>query len=379
MNPLPCFSSIAALAALLPAQLTIADGNMQAVFGALSPTSHAPRSFQLRSDALAINHAFESGWYYRIAGDSRESSFRNIGGLVEAPAGGEHGDRDFADVDARGLLKASLDYDIYDCGPASGVVVTRLTLMNRSAAPLTVDVFCYHDLDIAGSFGNDVCTGTNSSHYVTDPSGVQVEVRALGNDLSAVGAYPTIRDLLTNTTVDNLPGTLPPFTGDYTGAFQWQNRTLQPFEQKSFNVYLVVDTAGASLPINEHYGAGSSIGFEIHTQTVAVQDNSTTRGLLVQMKGAPPSTLQRFVASDAPWVPAPFIPGLDFWVDPFAVLGTFGDMTSPSGEAVQLFLIPPIPYLAGINVYFQAFTLDFAAPNGFAQWSAGLRIRLGKI
>ena len=26
-------------------------------------------------------------------------------------------------------------------------------------------------------------------------------------------------------------GALPPFTGDYTGAFQWQNRTLQPFEQ----------------------------------------------------------------------------------------------------------------------------------------------------
>ena len=33
----------------------------------------------------------------------------------------------------------------------------------------------------------------------------------------------------------------------------------------------------------------------------------------------------------------------------------------------------------GVRIEVAAFTLDFAAPNGFAQWSAGLRIRLGKI
>ncbi len=370
----------AGLTAAAVAQATITDGNMKVTYGALSPTSQSPRSFALFGDALAIDHGFQSGWYYRIAGDTREFSLRNVGGVTQV-VGPVHADRDFADVDARGLLKASIDYDIYDSGPASGVAINRLTLMNRSNAPVTVDVFCYHDLDIAGNFANDVCTGNNSSHKVTDPSGVSVELRALGNDLSAVGVFPTVRDLLTNTAVDDLPGTLPPFSGDYTGAFQWQNRTLQPFEQLSFVVWQIVDTAGSALPLVQQYGAGSSSAFEIHTTTIALQDNSAPRTLQVQMKGAIPGVQYLFLACAAPSaVATPFF-GVDLWVDYSSFLGTYGHgmVVSPTGEASEPFSIPPSPYLTGIMVFFQAFAEDVTAPNGFAHWSAGLGVRVGKV
>src|SRR5690606_33430942 len=159
-------------------------------------------------------------------------------------------------LDARGLLKASVDMDIYSAGSASGVVISRLTLMNISNAPLTVDAFGYTDLDVAGTSGNDSCTGTTDRHYVTDPSGVQIELRGINAMASDVLAYPVIRTALTDTAVDNLSNALPPFTGDYTGAFQWM-ATLQPFEQRTFTIVMAVDTVAAMPPVVEHYGAGN--------------------------------------------------------------------------------------------------------------------------
>lgn len=379
LSPRFLFSSIV-LAAAVPAQLTISDGNMNAVVGALSATAQTPPSFALRADALAINHAFEHGWYYRIAGDAREFTLRNLGGVTQAvTASNDHGDRDFANVDNRSLLKASLDYDTYDAGPASGVVISRLTLMNRSNAAVTFDVFCYADLDIAGSSSNDTCTGTNSSHFVSDGSGVQVEVRAIGNDLSMVGAYPTVRNLLSNAVVDNLSGALPPFSGDYTGAFQWQNRTLQPFEQRTFTVAFAVDTTAAALPSVEHYGAGNGTNFEIHTTTLPLQDNTQQRLFACQMKGALPNVEQRTILGLTPSTPFPYIPGLDLWVLPASIIAVYGGLTSATGEAQEQFAIPASPYVAGVSLFFQVFSVDAAAPNGYAFSSPGLRVRIGKL
>ncbi len=369
------------LSVAIPAQaLTLSDGNMNFVTGILSATAQTPRTLALRADALAINHGFEHWWYYRIAGDPREFSFRNLGGVTSSVApSNDHADRDFANVDNRNLLKASLDFDTYNAGPASGVVISRMTVMNTSNAPVTLNVFCYTDLDIAGTFGDDTCTGTNSSHFVSDPSGVQIEIRAIGNDLSEVAAYPIVRNRLTNVTVDNLNGALPPFAGDYSGAFQWQNRTLQPFEQRTFTIAMAVDTAAASLPLVEHYGAGNGSSFEIHTTTTPLQDNTQVRGVALQMKGALPGVEHRIVLGLAPWIPAPFIPGLDFWVEPVSIIAVYAGITSPTGEASELFVIPPSPYFSGFNVFFQVFSVDAAAPNGYAYFSPGMRWRIGKL
>ncbi|MEO6596136.1 MAG: hypothetical protein ABIP94_15420 [Planctomycetota bacterium] len=364
----------------LPSQaLTIVDGNMNVVTGALA-TTQSPASLVLSADAIGQNHAFEHWWYYRVAGDTRENSLRNIGTIVSGvTASLNHLDRDFSDLDQRGLLSASLDMDTYDAGPASGVVISRLTLTNISAAPVTIDIFCYTDLDIAGTSGDDVVTGNGSRHFVTDPSGVQIEVRALGNDRSAVAAYPALRNLLTNALLDDLPNSLPPFSGDYTGAFQWQNRTLQPFEDRTFHVVLAVDTAAAALPLVQNYGAGNGSTLKIHTSTVPLQDNSQPRQFMVQMKGALPMVPYRILSSFAPVTAFPFIPGLILWADPFLAIGVFGGFTNAFGEAGEVFTVPPSPYLAGFPTYHQCFAVDGAAPNGFAYYTPGMMVRIGKL
>lgn len=381
MTNLRFLAGAVALAAVLPAQTTLTDGNTNMTLGAFSLTSQSPPTFDLRGDALGVDHGFEHGWYYRVAGDTREFSFRSLGGQSGGVTpSNDHGDRDLGNVDNRNLLKASFDFDVYDAGPASGVFISRVTLMNTSAAPISVDVLCYTDLDLTGSAGDDTCGGDNSRHFVSDPTGIQVEIRALGNDLSQVGAYPSVRNLLTNTAVNDLNGALPPFAGDYTGAFQWQNRTLLPFEQKTFQVVFAIDTAATLVPIVENYGYGNGSNFEIHTQTLPLQDNTQPRTLTIQMKGAQPNVEQRTVVGLAPWLPPlPFIPGLEFWCEPIQVIGVYAGLTSATGEAQESFVVPPGPYLTGLNCYFQMFAVNAAAPNGYADFSPGMRCRIGKL
>jgi hypothetical protein len=370
--------SLAALVVALPAQIALSDGNMSATLGALSATSQLPPDLSLKGDALATEHGFQHGFYYRVAGDTREFSLRDIGGVVSGTVAGLHGDVDFANVDSRGLLKASLDYDVYDAGPASGVLISRLTLMNVSNANLTVNVFGYVDLDVGASAADQV-VGNGTSHFVNDVTGVQVEVRGLGHDLSEVGVWPTVINKLTNLTPTTLNGNAPPFTGDYTGAFQWQNRTLAPFEQRTFQIVFAIDTAAAVVPLVDHYGAGNGSGLEAHSQSTPLQDNTTPRSFSVQMKGALPGAVYRIASAFNSWTPAPFIPGLDLWVEPVSIFAVFGGITSPTGEAQEVFTIPASPYLTGFSVYHQCFAVDGAAPNGFAYSTAALRTRIGKL
>jgi len=370
---------LAAVAAALPAQLTITDGNMSATTDALSATSQSPRSFDLLADALAVNHAYEHWWYYRVAGDTSESALRLVGTVNEGVVGTTHIDRDFADVDSRGLLRMSLDMDTYSTGPASGVVISRLNVMNISNAPVTFDIFAYTDLDVTGSSGNDSVTGNGSSHVVTDPSGVRIEVRALGNDKSEVGAYPTIRNKLINAVVDDLSDALPPFAGDYTGAFQWQSRTLAPFAQTSFQVLLAVDTAAFAAPVVEYYGVGNGSNGEIQTDALPLQDNANIRQFSLQLVHALPFTEFRIGTSVAPINAFPIVPGIDMWVDPGLMIGLWGGFTDANGFAQESFLIPTSPYLTGFTAYTQGFYVDGAAPNGFVFYTTGLATQIGKL
>jgi hypothetical protein len=371
--------TIATCFATLPAQIALTDGNTSTVLGPLAPLSVAPPAFALRGDALTTNHGYQHGWYYRVAGDTREFSLRAIGGVTSGVVPGDlHGDVDLANVDNRGLLKASLDYDIYDAGPASGVLISRLTLMNRSNAPVTVNVFGYVDLDVGATTADQVIANPNS-HFVSDVTGVQVEVRGIGNDLTEVGLWPAVLNKLTNATLTTLNNSVAPLTGDYTGAFQWQDRTLAPFEQRTFQVVFAIDTAALVIPLVDHYGAGNGSSFEVHSQSTPLQDNTQPRTFSVQMKGALPGALYRIASAFNPWTPAPFIPGIDLWVEPVSIFAVFGGLTSPTGEAQEVFTIPPSPYLTGFSVYHQCFYVDAAAPNGFAYWTPGLRTRIGKL
>ena len=156
-------------------------------------------------------------------------------------------------------------------------------------------------------------------------------------------------------------------------------RTLQPFEQRTFQVLLAVDTPASVPPIVEHYGTGNGSAFEIHTTTLPLQDNSQPRPLAVMMKNALPNAEYRIATGMAPWTPMPFIAGIDLWVDPFLLIGVYGGFTNASGAAQMSFVIPASPYLTGVSVVHQCFAVDPAAPNGFAYYTPGMSTRVGRL
>jgi hypothetical protein len=370
----------ALLATGIPAQLTIADANMSATVGPAPAVLHAPRTFDLFGDALAIDQGFEHWWYFRPAGGTRESGLAEVGGTSSGvTANGNHADMDFVDSDVHNQLKISLDLDVYSAGPASGVVMSRLTVMNGSNAPITVDLFAYTDIDVAGSASNDVCTGTATSHFVSDTSGVQIEVRGVDADRSEVAAYPALRDRMMDNNLDDLNNVAPPLAGDYTGAFQWTAQQLQPFEERTYLVVIAIDTAAVAVPRVVNYGAGNGSLFQIHASDLPLQDNSQPRSFGVRIKNALPNALYRIVSGLESWTPALFIPGIDLWVFPPSIFAVWGGFTSATGEAAEVFTVPPSPYLTGIEVYHQGFYVDAAAPNGFAFWTPGMLTQIGKL
>lgn len=374
------FTTAALLTAAVSAQaLTIVDGNMTMTTGALSATSHSPRAFALRADALATDHGFEHWWYYRVAGDTRESALRDLGPVSGGvPPFLSHADRDFGDLDSRGLLRANVDYDTYDSGPSSGVLTGRITFTNISAAPVTFDAFCYTDLDLAASFGNDVVTGNGQHHSITDITGISIDIRADGADHSDVDVYPNVRSQLTDTAVGDLADHLPPFSGDYTGAFQWSNRTLQPGEQRSFTVVFAIDTAALQVPAVEHYGVGSTLTSEIYTDTLPLQDNANLRQIGIHLKGAP-AFAPVGLLSNTQSAPGLSFSGLLLWVDPSSPAQFPIGLTNATGDTSVVLLIPPSPYLTGFPIFHQYFFMDNTAPNGASIGTTALMTRVGKL
>jgi hypothetical protein len=368
----------------LAQDLTIQNGNMRYRNGAPSPTSQAAPSCDLRADALNTNHMFANGWYFRVAGDTQETSFRAVGPLVRAVATADHADSDWSNVESRGLFSAMMDFDCYAAGPASGVVINRLTITNTSGSPLTMDLFNYADLDLCDSSSGDSATGGTSSILVTDPCGVVVEYRALGNDLVEVQDYSAtnpLRTRLTDTSVNNLQGWSGTFgPGDFTAAYQWQNRTFAAGQARTFTVLFAVDTRAQYPPINEHYGSGlaGQTGVpRITTDALPLQNNAALRSLNVLLTNARPNSPCALL-SNANSASMPFL-NVFVWVDPSSPAQVVIQTTNSSGFAAVAFLIPTSPYLTGFPIYHQWFVGDTAASNGIASYTTGLSNRVGKL
>lgn len=380
LHHVPPITAAALLAASLSAQtLTVFEGNTRFASSAASATAATPRTFDLRGDALATDHGYEHWWYFRVAGDATETPLRSVGGVGGGVAPfNTHFDRDFANLENRNLLRASHDVDVYAAGPSSGVATSRVTFQNISNAPLTIDVFAYTDVDLAGTFGNDMVTGDGSNHAITDISGIRLEIRAVGNDRSDVLAYPAIRTALSNTSVDNLTNALPPFGGDYAGAFQWQGRTLQAGESRTFTVVFALDTAANAVPAVEHYGHGSSLQPQIFTDTLPLQDNAQVRQIGVHLTGAAPNAPVGLLSGTVGVSGLPFL-GFDLFVDPSPPAQFPVGVTTASGAMSLVFPIPVSPYLTGYPLYHQYFYVDPTAPNGVGGSTGGLLTRVGRL
>jgi hypothetical protein len=162
------------------------------------------------------DHLYQAGWFYRSGGDSREFAFANATSSDwSTPNQGrlEYSTREF---------DAVMIYTVNGIGNGYGVLTQTLTVFNTTNHAINVNLFNYQDIDLAGTSSNDSAV-LNSGNVirVTDANTGWV-ANYEGTNAFAVGGFSSIRDILSNGSVDNLSNTGLPFgPGDFTGAFQW--------------------------------------------------------------------------------------------------------------------------------------------------------------
>jgi len=162
---------------------------------------------------------FEYGWYFRLPGAADETSF-------DAPTTSSYVGST-ATLNWTGL-GASFDADemtvVEENAPGEGTVNTILLLTNTLATDLTVSVFHYADLDVAGSFaGDEAALITSPDHISVTEGGEIAEYRAGGNTFFEVAGFNANElGLNGDGAVTNFTNSGLPFpTGDFSGGFQW--------------------------------------------------------------------------------------------------------------------------------------------------------------
>lgn len=354
----PLVSASFVVATILPAlaaQGSITNTNVSYAVGTISASQADSVSAAFTANAGTLPNAlFEHWWYYRIDADANESPFKNDGTLTQTYAG-SHADLDWANVDNRGLISASLDIDAISTGPTSGVVVSRMTIRNLSASPIRLNMFHYVDIDTCGFAGN-TASGTPGRHTVTNPScGERVEFYAACIDRFAAGEFAGNELGLADGIAGDLSNTALPFTGDYTGAFQWKDRVLRPGERWLFTASLAHNDSGCPASF-EYYGAAlpgaagipeiTSIGLPIlGTSPLVAIGNMPFPTTVALFKG--PNSLNAQILE---WT---------LLVDPITSLTAF----APGAGGFPI-SIPVIPVLCGKDFFFQWFGLDGGTAGG---------------
>ena len=171
-------------------------------------------------------------WYFRGNSDTREYTFANtttapfnMSGVVIGNNANtlDTGGYDFTVANATSgyNFTAQLRYTIV-AGAAGPTVNYSCTITNTNAAPLTLALFDYCDIDCNGTAAGDtyVINGAGNAFQVSDGPTL-TEFRATSPNAYQATIFANLRGLLSNTTVENLNGTVVGSPGDFTGAFQW--------------------------------------------------------------------------------------------------------------------------------------------------------------
>ncbi|MFB9068229.1 hypothetical protein [Pseudofulvimonas gallinarii] len=206
---------------------TITDGGARVHFSDFGVVGYAEGGFNVRLEFPAgLNHGYEVGWFLRTGPDPAQ-----VRQPIPDSATYESDTATFTwSGDGIGGLTAQLVVVIEDTSPAqvgsSGASRWTLTLGNPDAEPRTVNLFAYTDIDADASTDNTaVLAQANERIQVTGPAHSIIDIHGIGADRYQVEAHPGLLSLLA-TDFLTLQNTGLPMTGDYTGALQWQDRSV---------------------------------------------------------------------------------------------------------------------------------------------------------
>lgn len=361
---------------VIEAQGALVDGNTYYQLQSV-PTSPSSTGGLVNFGATSTSQTFQVWWYYRLEGESREHAFNSSHSQLVQSFSGRKATLDWQDVDGKGF-SARNEIRIYSTGLQSGVSSHRMILTNRGRQPVRINLFAYADLDVCGLFQNvAVADPTNNRQRISDRCGDRVEFYAIAPDQYEVQVYPALRNRLLDNRLDDLSGRQLPFgPGDYSGAFQWQDRLLPPDTGITFAFSIAHNANPVCGRMAEAIGYGQGQGswsggppsFSMEPAFLASASWLTVR------QGLPGSLPVLLIGTGRQDIPVPGIGTL--YVLPVVSLPMLP--FDPMGRSSIPLMVPSRPSLCGGTTHFQAVYLDPRMGGGLAH-TAGLEWVFGGL
>ena len=150
-----------------------------------------------------------------------------------------------------GLLAGDITLDYaFEIAEATRSLVWDVSVINASAATLDLVFYAYVDLDLEGSFGNDLATGGPAGFHVTDGgTGFDLMIGSWSAaDHFQIAPFPglqTALDAMQGVGAADLSDAGSPFgPDDFTGALQF-DFSLAPGGSQGFGMTLIPEPATA--------------------------------------------------------------------------------------------------------------------------------------
>jgi uncharacterized protein (TIGR03382 family) len=196
------------------------------------------------NDPAGVDHAFQTNWWFRTAGASRETL------LNSATSSSYTGNVGQASFLLAANVPATLVTFVEQTGVGRGRLTQTLVVTNNTSEAITLDLFNYTDLDVNNAAGGNNVSILNPTLMQVSRGDWTVQYSGIGATAYQNTAFSTLRGLLTNASVNNLDNT--PGVGsviapqDFTGAFQW-SITIDPgFSRSVTSSISVIPTPGAA-------------------------------------------------------------------------------------------------------------------------------------
>ncbi|MBK8974533.1 MAG: hypothetical protein IPM29_01270 [Planctomycetes bacterium] len=358
-----CLLAVVCAPAVL-AQRTIVDQNVSFTLGAVTASLADSVDVDFTADApFQPDVLREQWWWFRFDGDPEEQPFHDDGTYTESFSG-MRAELVWSDLDHRGLLSARITYEVTSTGPASGILLSRLTLTNLTTQTVPITIFQYADVDACDPQA-DSAIGYGGQHTVVGSCPLQqVRMRSTLVDHWCVEPFDDSECSLTEPGALTLPDTGLPFTrADYTSAFEW--RRVVPSGLPVVLLTRIEHVSGPCGPPQAiNYGTGLA----------------GINGVPVLLTPTLPAVGQTAVlrlTNAAPNAPSFFVFGFDRANDPIANLTLLvqvgprgaqfdfvGGMTDPTGTESLSVPVPADLQFCAERLYWQGFVYDLSVTGG---------------
>jgi len=177
-----------------------------------------------------------SGYFQTINGGIRTTGAATMQSDIQLTAAGAtaYGFNGAIQGGSATALSVTYDYRLHDVATADGDYLHwEVSFENHTDQAMTFSFYAYLDLDLNGTFNNDRATMTvspsTSTMLIDDQANPAIDFiwNAYGPTPTRyqIGAYPSIRTTLdgmaSSVNLNNSPPLGSTFTGDFTGAFQY--------------------------------------------------------------------------------------------------------------------------------------------------------------